>query len=271
MTQNRAQRGEELLDLLVHRSRFVEALAERPRDKRTLAEDLDTSRSTVDRVLRDLQRVGFVRKQQGDYELTVVGRCALESFERYERAIHGVSNAQDLLRMLPRDAPLDPALFAGARVFTSSPDIPDGVIQELFTSVEEGERLYGIAPVAITGQLEPFYDAATAGGTEVEMIVANELLRKLLDAPRSRAVMVEQLQKDAVNIYRAEIPFGFGLWAVDDEAGIVVYTDTGVGGLALNDDPEAISWVTDCFASLQDDAELVTLSSIGEQRSDDTE
>ncbi|KTG27733.1 helix-turn-helix transcriptional regulator [Haloferax profundi] len=271
MTQHRTDHGEELLGLLVRRSDFLEGLAERPRDKRTLAEDLETSRSTVDRVLRDLTDVGFVRHTRSGYELTLLGRCSLEAFERYERTIEGVSNARDLLQMLPENAPLDPAFFAGARVYTPSPDIPDDVMDALFTSIEDSETLYGIAPVAISGQLKAFYDAATAGGTNVEMIVAHELLEKLLDAPSSRAIIVEQLQKETVNIYRAEISFGFGLWAVDDEAGTVVYTDTGVGGIALNDSERAISWVTDLFVSLREDAELVTLSSIGERSTDDAE
>ena len=269
MNRNSLCDGEELVSLLVERTDFFEALADGPHDKRTLADELDTSRSTIDRVLRTFVNTGIVHRLDSGYELTLPGRFALDAFDRYEQTIKGISDAQELLSMLPSDAPLDPAFLAGADVYTSSPDIPDAVVERLFTSIEDSETLYGIAPVAIEGQLEAFYEAATAGGTNVEMLVANELNEKLLESARSRAIIIENLQKDGVNVYRGEIPFGFGLWATDDEAGIVVYTDTGVGGVATNDNEAAISWVVELFESLQSEAEVVTLESILEEYPDD--
>ncbi|KAB1193772.1 ArsR family transcriptional regulator [Haloferax sp. MBLA0076] len=271
MTQHPTDHGEALLSLLVRRSSFLEALAERPRDKRTLAEDLETSRSTVDRVLRDLMDAGFVRHTEGVYELTLLGRCLLEAFGRYERTIDGVSSAQELLEMLPPDAPIDPVFFAGARVHTPSPEIPDSVIQQLFASVKDSSTFYGIAPVALVGQLRAFTEAANDGGTTVEMLIADELFWKLVDGPDSREVIVDQVERESANIYRGEVPFNFGLWVVDDEAGIAVYTDSGIGGLALNETDEAISWARDLFESLRKDAELVTVSSIDEQSPGETE
>lgn len=258
----------ELLQLLASRSTLLRALTERPRDKRTLAGDLDISRSTVDRAIRELVAAGVVRQQGRAYETTLTGRCALDAFEQCVRSLRGIEEARDLLSMLPLDAPLDPVFFKGATVHTSSPEIPDSVIQRLFTSIEDADRLYGIAPVALAGQLRPFYEAATAGGTTVEMVIADELFEKLLDAPDSRAVIVEQLQRDSVNIYRTEVPFRFGLWAVDDEAGIAVYTDTGIGGLALNDEVAAVGWAMGLFDSLRDEATLVTLSALDEESND---
>ncbi|WP_396612123.1 helix-turn-helix transcriptional regulator [Haloferax sp. S1W] len=263
--------GEPLSQLLVRREAFIRALAEKARDKRALAADLDTSRSTVDRVVRELVNAGLVEQRDGDYRVTLTGRCALEVFDRYERATHGVEGARDLLAMLPPDAPLDPVFLTGARVYTSSPDIPDSVLQQMFASIENADRVSGIAPVALAGQLRPYYDAATAGGTAVEMIIDTELLDRLLRSPDSRVVIAEQLEKETVDIYRTTVPFGFGLWVTESEAGIVIYTNTGVGGIARNDNDAAVSWATDVCESLREEADRVTLSTLGESLSDDTE
>lgn len=260
--------GDELVSLLVERADFFEALADGPHDKRTLADELDTSRSTVDRVLRTFVNTGIVHRRDSGYELTLPGRCALDAFDRYERTIEGLSDAQELLSMLPSDAPIDPVFLVGADVYTSTPDIPDGVIQQLFASVSDSEYFAGVAPVALVGQLRGFTDAANRGGTAVEMVIEDDLFEKLLDVPDSREVIVGQLRRESANLYRTDIPFGFGLWITDDEAGIVVYTDTGVGGLALNDDPDAVAWATTLFESVREDAELVTLASIGERPDD---
>ncbi|MFC7128277.1 helix-turn-helix transcriptional regulator [Haloferax chudinovii] len=252
----------QLSRLLVRRSSFVRALAERPRDKRGLAADLDTSRSTVDRVVRDLLDAGFVERADGRYRLTCVGRCALGAYDECLDSLRGVQAARDLLSMLPTDAPLDPAFLAGASVHTSTPDIPDSAIRELFSSVESAERVYGVAPVALVGQLRPFYETATEGGTVVEMIIADELLDRLAAAPDSHAVITDQLRHESVTLYRGEAPFRFGLWVTESEAGVVVYTDTGVGGVARNDTEAAVEWATEQFEALRENAERLTLDSL---------
>ncbi|UVE50270.1 hypothetical protein KU306_15435 [Haloferax larsenii] len=263
--------GNSLSQLLVRRETFIRALAAQPRDKRTLAADLDTSRSTVDRVVRECVNAGIVEQDGGVYELTLTGQCALEVFDRFERATRGVEDAHDLLAMLPADAPLDPVFLSGADVYTSTPELPDSVLQRLFESIENAGHLCGVAPVALAGQLRPYYEAATAGGTTVEMVIDTELFDRLLATPDSRAVIAEQLENDAVDIYRTPVPFGFGLWVTERDAGIVVYTDTGVGGIARNDHEGALAWATDLFESLRADATEVTLSSLGELTPDDAE
>nr|WP_241432033.1 GntR family transcriptional regulator [Haloferax mucosum] len=229
-----------------------------PRDKRALADDLDVSRSTVNRALRNLVDAGVVKRRGNVYETTLTGRAALDAFNQCVRSLRGIVTARDLLSMLPPDAPLDPVFFSGATVHTSTPQIPDSVMQRLFGSIEDADCLYGVAPVALAGQLRPFYETATAGGTTVEMILSNELFEKLVDTPDSRAVIAEQLRRETVTIYRTDVPFGFGLWTVGDEAGIVVYTDTGVGGIARNDEDDAVSWAKAQFDSLREEATLVT-------------
>lgn len=252
----------------MRRSSFVRSLAERPRDKRGLADDLDTSRSTVDRVVRELLDAGLAERVEGRYQLTSVGRCALGAYDECLDSLRGVHAARDLLSMLPADAPLDPAFLTGATVHTSTPNIPDSAIQELFSSIEHAERVYGVAPVALVGQLRPFYETATAGGTVVEMIIADELFDRLVAAPSSRTVIEDQLRHESVTLYRGSVPFRFGLWVTESEAGIVVYTDTGVGGVARNDTKAAVEWANEQFETLRENAERLTLDSLDEVTDD---
>ncbi|RDZ63388.1 hypothetical protein C5B90_09575 [Haloferax sp. Atlit-12N] len=261
---NRDETSAQLSRLVVRRSSFVRSLAERPRDKRELADDLDTSRSTVDRVVRELLDAGLAERSDGQYRLTCVGRRALDAYDECLDSLRGVHAARDLLSMLPADAPLDPAFLTGATVHTSTPNIPDSAIQELFSSIEHAERVYGVAPVALVGQLRPFYETATAGGTVVEMIIADELFDRLVAVPTSRAVIEDQLRHESVTLYRGEVPFRFGLWVTESEAGIVIYTDTGVGGVARNDTEAAVEWANEQFETLRENAERLTLDSLDE-------
>jgi hypothetical protein len=63
-----------------------------------------------------------------------------------------------------------------------------------------------------------------------------------------------------VRLYRASIPFSFGLWIADeDEVGIVVFTEQGLGGILVNDIDDALDWATDQYERVKQDADSVFL------------
>jgi Mn-dependent DtxR family transcriptional regulator len=53
-------------------------LAETPAEKGVLAGELDRSRSTVDRAVRDPEAAGLVERTDGGYATTLAGRLAAE-------------------------------------------------------------------------------------------------------------------------------------------------------------------------------------------------
>lgn len=63
----------ETIDVIVQRAQFLERLLDDPAEKRTLVEQLEVSRSTVDRALRDLEVEGLVTYADEGYALTAVG------------------------------------------------------------------------------------------------------------------------------------------------------------------------------------------------------
>lgn len=93
----------ELVDILRRRDEIVACLVEDSQDKRTLVEEVDISRSTLDRALRELESVGVVAYTEGEYTVTPVGQRLVEDFfaflERGELAIH----FEPFLRWIPSD------------------------------------------------------------------------------------------------------------------------------------------------------------------------
>ncbi|QIB75148.1 hypothetical protein GL213_04655 [Halogeometricum borinquense] len=257
-----ADDGRRIEDIALSREQVLRAVVLEAHSKRELTEVVESSRSTVDRAIRELLDVGLVTQRDGRYEATLAGECALEAVEAFHERMQQVSSARGVLGCLPPDTPLDSAFLDGADVYTTMPEMPDGVIQRLFESIEGACHLRGVAPAVLSGHLKPFYDAAKASDADVEMVLDSDVLDQLIAEPSTRDIFLSQLTDDRITISRGDVPFSFGLWITETEVGVVVYTDTGIRGVIVNDTDTAYSWAERQFEELSADASEITMSGI---------
>ncbi|MDS0299484.1 hypothetical protein NDI76_12100 [Halogeometricum sp. S1BR25-6] len=254
--------GRSLEAMVTNREPILRALVRGPLNKPELTEAVDSSRSTVDRAIRELVDAGLVGRADGRYEATLAGRSALDAVEAFHDRMHGVESAAGVLSHLGPDEPINPDFLAGADVHVATPEMPDGVVERLFDSVEAATHLRGIAPVALSGHLNGFYEAARSNDARVEMLIDADVLDSLVATASTRETLLAQLRKERVTILRGEVPFSFGLWLTEAEAGVVVYSDTGVRGVIINDDAEACAWAETIFETLSAEAQRLTASGI---------
>lgn len=244
---------DDVADVLDRRYRVLRALASEPASKRTLEERLGVSRSTVDRAIRDLESHLLVGYEGRQYHLTPAGRYGLSVHEEAAERLSALAEASDVLASLGCDTPLDADFVVGAEVVRASPPTPDAVVSRLLRSVEGADHVDGVAPVALMGHLDSFHEEVTAGGGSARMLLERELLDSLLAAegePIRRGV-----DDPMIRLEGATIPFEFGLWLADDrEAGVVVYTETGVRAVLVNDDPTAVAWAREQFERVAETA-----------------
>jgi predicted transcriptional regulator len=241
-----ADEADQLADVLSKRRECLAALVEGPRDKRDLVATLDIPRSTLDRAIRELEEVGLVVYDEGQYRATTTGRLALEEHDRYRESLASFAAAGTTLASLPEDTLLGSAFLRGARVVESEPYAPDGVVAELLESVRTAEVVRGVAPVAMTGHTDEFRTVATDGGGRLELVFAPAVFDHLASAQTQG--LLDAIESPAVDFYRGELPFSFGLWLADDrEAGVVVYDETGIRGVVANDTEAAIRWARDQY------------------------
>jgi predicted transcriptional regulator len=257
LDESRAMVGtttEDLADVLATRRRFLDALATEPASKRALEERLDVSRSTVDRAVRDLETWSLVTYADREYHLTPAGRYGRHVHVETADRLDALVDASDVLSALPPETPLDADLLAGGEVVRGTPRNPDGVVSRLLESIESADVVEGVAPVALTGHVDAFYESSTAGGASVRMLVEAELFDYLANAADDP--LGAGAADPDVRLERApSVPFEFGLWLADDrEAGVVVYTETGVKAIVVNDAPAAVSWAREQFERVAETA-----------------
>ncbi len=248
-------------NIVTKRERTLRILTDGPRRKTGLVESLDQSRSTLDRAIRELEEAGLVEPVNGGYRATSFGRNALETYLTYQERLDGLCEGASLLEPLPPDTPLGPAFLTHADVSMADPSAPDRVIEQVFDSVDAAEGLRGLAPATLTGHLETFHQHATRGGCHPEIVVTESVFDHLL---RVRGERLEQsIRNGEVRLMKGPVPLRFGLWIVDDtEAGIIVYTETGIKGVAVNDTDAALEWTNEVYDRVSSKATPVTADEI---------
>jgi predicted transcriptional regulator len=254
--------GRQIEAVVLNREDVLRAIVRQSRTKRELTEAVNSSRSTVDRAIRELLDAGLVRQTGGEYEATMAAECALDAVETFHGRMRTVSDAVAVLGHLPADTPFDPVFLEEAEVQVATPAMPDGVVQRLFESIESASYVRGIAPVVLSGHLQSFYEAAKAGDARIEMLIDGDVLDRMVASPNTRDILAAQLRDEQVSISRVDVPFSFGVWITEDEAGVVVYSDTGVRGIIVNDTDEAYAWAERWFDDLSAEATALTVDGV---------
>lgn len=251
--------GDHLDAILTERHSYLCALIEQPRSKCDLENELDGSRSTLDRALRDLADADLAKYEDGVWKPTPLGRCSYKTREAYLDRLENLAEAAPLFNELSSGSPIDCAFVIGADVHETDPSMPDAVMRTLLDSVEGGQDVSVATPVIVTGFAEDFYERVRTGGNySLELITPPDVFERTRAA--FPTLTEELLDDENVSLYTASIPFSFGLWIVDSaEAGIIVFTDQGIRGIFLNDTTQALDWATDQYGRVKQDADPVFL------------
>lgn len=241
--------------ILTKRHSYHCALIEQPRSKCDLEDELDGSRSTLDRALRNLADAELAKYEDGLWKPTPLGRCSYKTQEAYIDRLENLAEAAPLFNELSSESPVDCAFVLGADVYESDPSMPDALMQTLLDSVEGGQEVSVATPVVITGFVEEFYERVSRGENySLDLLVPPDVSERIRGA--FPALTDELLDDKNVSLHTGSIPFRFGLWIVDStEAGLIVFTDEGVRGILVNDTPEALDWAKDQYERAKQDAD----------------
>jgi predicted transcriptional regulator len=252
---DRPEWGPELV-AVVNRRLDVMAALEQSRAKRDLLADLEVSRSTLDRAVRELESLGLVSRGEG-YHLTVTGRLVLELYRGLLADLDDVAAARELLGSLSRDAPVDPAMLRGARVEVAENPAPAAVLDPVFDRLEDARRLR----VFSVARSRPDYTDRTREqlvdeGVELEVVYSRPVLEFLLE---NREWYPEALEGAAVDRYvRESLPYGLTIATLPDDrfVALVVYDEASrPRGVVVNDTPAACRWADEVFERYRETAE----------------
>ena len=248
--------------VLENRHEVLEHLLTHSATKPELVDALDTSRSTVDRAIRDLTETGCVTESGAEYVATTTGRLAFDEFDRYRTGARSVRKTREFLDYLPADAPLDTAILTGATVTLSEAHAPDRALAPSIDLFERATALEGLAPVVLTLYPDVIANRGQRRDRTVEIIAETAVIETL---PTLASSQVESLLNDeTVSLLEASESLPYALWLMEtpdgEYAGITAYDSGGVGGVLINDSAEAVRWARERYADVRATARPVSSS-----------
>lgn len=243
---------------VVQRSDLLERLADGPTSKRSLRDDLDVSRSTVYKAVRELEAHDLAEQRDGAVRLTASGRLLVERYRAFADDVSTVNRQRSLLSALPSDAPISPALLDGADCIRAEPVAPDRPLNYLEDLIREADRIVGFAPVALRRYVELFHQQLADGGLTADVVFERPVLDHIRDDYADR--LRESLAADCYSLRAtdADLPFGLVVAEETQRIAVAVYDEDGdAKGVIANDTPAALDWGRDVFERYRADAERV--------------
>ena len=95
------------LEAITARHRLLEQIDKGVCDKRDLHDALNSSRTTIDRAVRELEQENILHRRNGCCEFTRFGRVAYSEFCGMSQTFKTLDNASNLLSILPENSTLD--------------------------------------------------------------------------------------------------------------------------------------------------------------------
>ncbi|WP_101294318.1 tetratricopeptide repeat protein [Halegenticoccus soli] len=261
MRRKAAEDHAALVRLVTKRLGFLERLGSSRLEKRELVDELDCSRSTVDRAVRELELADLVRRVDGGYETTLAGELIADRHREYVGDVADVLDANPVLASLPAGAPVDAAMLLGADVRSVDDSTVDGVLDYVHRRVGDADGLRIVAPDGLDPRLLDVSRARIGEGEIPTELVADPALFTRY-RPRLAGTVAAIAENDGEAAFSPETP-PFALFLVErdgDRTALVVVHDGDrtVSGALGNGTDAAVRWAESLYDRVRADATDVT-------------
>lgn len=239
---------EEVIETVLRRSAFLSCLESGPKDKRTLVEELDYSRSTVDRGIRELEAFDLVEYENGSYGITSVGAGVMANFTRFTDATQQWIRLEPFLRWVDEEAlTFDYRHLDDADVVVAEPGDPYAVINRHVKRLQMMEKGRFLLPFVGLHATETGHKRVVDHGAECELVVASDVATTLRENSEYAELFQEMVATDRLHIYRADhdLPIAVGL--IDDRVQIIAADGQQPRALVETAHDEVYEWASETF------------------------
>lgn len=257
MNSGRVER--ETVEVLVRRMDVVDRLRDRAMEKPALVDELDQSRSTIDRAIRDLETHGLVTYTDDGYTTSTLGEIVAAKLFDLTRTMEIGSRLAPFLEWVTADEfDLDLRHLADADLYVPEPNDPYAMVNRHVTLLERADRQRLVLPLVGLHGMEAMHGAVLEGGAESVAVVTPGVAETLRTNPEYAALHDElaELDRYEVHVTEREIPYFVGL--LDGTVQIGVDDAGEPRALVESTDEAARRWAEEVFASYKRDATRMT-------------
>lgn len=241
---------EALIEVVVGREHYLDFMTDE-RQKCTIIEAFDVSRSTVDRDVRLLEDASLVERGREGYRTTPRGRLALVGIRKLYRQYDGLCRAWDAIPEIYEDCDLCVELFEEPTVTCINPKDVDRPGEHVCDLIEDATRVRCLLTFVHSDVIDVLGTFAEDDSSRMEIVLTEETMDVL--AGKHPDVVDLFVDAECEMYQRESLPHGLVL-ADRERVALLTGPSSGSFGVIANDDPSAVSWGNLTFAQYCDGA-----------------
>jgi predicted transcriptional regulator len=240
-----------------NRVRVLELLADRPHDRRELAEAVGVSRVTAQRILDDFERYEWVSAEGQTYRVTEVGSIVSEAFGSLLETMESTQRLAAIAPWLPAEFDVDLRRLTDARITLPTHGDPIAPVRHLTALIDEAASVRGLGAGIAPDALRADRDRVVDGGQSFEIVFSEDVLAVIGSDARMSGWLREMLDAGAT-VYR-HVDVGLLVGEFDrEEVGLGVADESGIPrGFVESCDSEVLDWFDRTFERYRSEAEPV--------------
>ena len=239
------------------RGEILWAINDQPRTKPALTEALDTSRSTINRGVDELEEAGCIERRDSKYYTTLLGELSCTRYRNYRSNMSALDSAKEVVSRLPAAATLSATFLKEADVYPADPAAPEAALQPSIDLLQNAEQLHGFAPVELSLYVDLIHEYATMNGLSVEIIAEEDTLHPILESDKKR--LRELASQGDLEIFTGDESLHYALWLMRssdrEDAGATIYENGGIRGVIINSSTKAVEWARNEYERHRESAE----------------
>lgn len=226
-----------LIEIVVSRYDILLQIEQGAREKRNLVENVESSRTTVDRSIRELEDANILRRQNGICEFTRYGKIVYDRLSEVVETCERLRAAPELLSTLPSDVPIGSTIADATEVETTPERAPAVPFKNLDPPPNSDVVRVGLS-MLFSQQLDLILEQLDRGAS-LELVVHSDLVDPI---ERNFPEILSHLAANSSPIHVMDEFPPFGLTIFDSaEVRVSVHQEgSGLRGVIRNDRPEAV-------------------------------
>lgn len=249
----------EILSVINKRQDVMTRIFDGVRDRRTLKDELDQSRSTVYRALEELAEAGLVTESSRTYEPTMFGRLVFAEYEQCIEQIEAYDDAAGMVRSIEAVEEIPEWVLARSELIPALRPNPRAAVQTtIHDTIREASEVRVLSPVVRPRSLELLYERLHDGTLRADVVLEREVLSHLETKWRRRFEPYLESNELSVRLTDRTLPFGVVL-GDQPTACFTIYDTSGrFEGIVRSESTDIVDWADETFEEWRDRSKHIT-------------
>lgn len=245
----------DMLGVVLNRFPFMEALWEEPKEKRTLVSELDCSRSTVDRGIRDLESLDLVAYVDGCYQLTPLGEAVATGVADLTATVDLRLQYEPFLQWMPEgEFDLELERLRDADLLLPERGDPYAMVNRHVATVGQADTMRAVLPLTGLHAYQTGHEQVVENGAQAELVVTPEVAHTMQVNPDYAGLTEDLAATGRFQIYEydGDIPYFVGVF--DDTVQIGVDEAGEPRAIVETENSEVRRWAEATFEEYKQQA-----------------